>query len=523
MLFSCSILIVFSVILANVLYRSGLSKANEIIKQRNYAVNYFIEGYFSEVNNTIEILAENEDVQDLPWLDATGRERVLNLFRSYTKANRNITYIYAGYENKELLINDYTPPDGYDARSRPWYRSAMAVKPEISTGQPYQDITDNVWLFSTSKALYSRKHGYSGVVSSDSAVRMVIDMLDQRGDVYRSSYSFVTKLDGEIILHHNSNYLKKNISKITGGPLSLDEHGGSIIYTLDGEDKIAYYSRSREPDWLIFTVVSKSEITTPIIWQIAFCIVLTGLVAVLFGLGQSVLLGRRYSIPLLKLRDKVKSIIRGDVENDSGYRYPENEIGVIASEVESLTAQEFYARSRQLEEANSLLAQKNRELEELYVTDWLTGLYNRHKIDAELEKEIQRSARYNRRLSVILFDVDWFKRINDTYGHPAGDSVLQELAQLLKANLRSTEIPGRWGGEEFIVLCPEIGRDDATALGTRLCSLIENHSFAIGTRITISVGVTELVDNETINALIKRVDDNLYAAKRNGRNRVVAA
>jgi len=143
-------------------------------------------------------------------------------------------------------------------------------------------------------------------------------------------------------------------------------------------------------------------------------------------------------------------------------------------------------------------------------------------MEADLEQELQRSARYGRVFSVVLFDIDWFKKINDTYGHPAGDTVLRELAQLLRANLRVTEIPCRWGGEEFLVLCPEVHQEEAKALGNRLCSLVENHQFAIGTRVTISAGVTEFNGTEKANELIKRVDENLYTAKHEGRNRVIA-
>ena len=151
----------------------------------------------------------------------------------------------------------------------------------------------------------------------------------------------MTKLDGEIILHHNGDYLQKHISEITGTRLPLKEEGGSLALTLDGKHKMAYYSRSKETDWLIFTVVDKAEITAPVIWQILFCTVLTGLIAVLLGLAQSSLLSRRFSTPLLELREKVKSIIRGDPEKDSDYSYPRNEIGIIASEVEQLAAHEF--------------------------------------------------------------------------------------------------------------------------------------------------------------------------------------
>ena len=523
MIFSSIILVVFSLFLSNILYRSGMSKAYDIIKHRNYAVNFFIDGYFSEINNTIEILAANEEIQNVPWLGLSARQRVLNLYKSFAEINQNITFIYSGYENKELLINDYTPPKGFNPTVRPWYQSAMAVKPRLSTGLPYQEIKSKKWLFSTSKALFSKEHGYTGVISSDSSIEMVTDLLKQQGDVYKSSYSFVTKPDGEIILHHNASLLKKNISKIIGSPLNLDKNEGRLVYKLDNREKIAFYSRCNETDWLVITVVDKNEIIKPIIWQIFFCIILTGIIAVLLGVGQSAMLSRRFSTPLLELRKKVKTIISGNRKSDSNYKYPENEIGIIAREVGQLTEQELYIRSKELEDANILLEQKNEELKFLSTTDQLTGLYNRHKIDVNLEKECQRSVRYKTKFSVIMFDIDWFKKINDTYGHQAGDSVLKDIALLLKNNLRDIDIPGRWGGEEFLILCPQTDIEDARKLGVRICSLVANHRFTINAQVTISVGVAEFSEQEKSNELIKRADNNLYTAKHQGRNTVISS
>lgn len=523
MIFSCVILIVFGAFLANILYSSGMSKAHDIIKQRNYAVNYFIDGFFSEINHSIARLADNKDVQNLPWLDLSARERVLNLFKSYTKVNENITYIYSGYENKDLLINGYEPPEGFDPTARPWYQAAMTTKPALSTGLPYQDITTKEWLFATSKSLVSKEYGYTGVVSSDSSVQKVVDMLKQRGDVYKTSYSYVTNRDGVVLLHHNENYLNKRITEIIGTSVDTQSMAGSFTYTVDGSEKIAYFSRSKETDWVVFTVANKEEITAPITRQILVAMAITGLLAIALGLGQSTLLSRRFSVPLIKLREKVKSIIRGDTDDNSDYCYPDNEIGTIAREVEQLAAHEFYLRSKQLEEANNLLVEKNKQLETLYVTDWLTGLYNRRKMNDELELELQRSVRYKKVFSIILVDIDWFKSINDTFGHPGGDTVLRELAPILKDNLRTAEVPCRWGGEEFLILCPEIGLQDAQTVAERLRSLVGKHPFGIGVSVTISLGIAAFTGTESISDLIKRADDNLYAAKRSGRNTVVAA
>lgn len=468
MIFSLIILTMFGLFLSNILYHSEISKAYGIIKQRNHAINFYIDGYFTEINNTIEILGANKEVQDAPLLDSYTRQRVLDLYKSFAEANKNITYIYSGYKNGLLLINDYTPPEGFDPVVRPWYQSAMATNPDTSTGLPYQDIKNKEWLISTSKALPGVKNGYDGVVSIDSSIDMIADLLKQRGKGYESSYSFVTKSSGKIIIHHNESFLNKSLSTIVDSPVSLNKKEGQFTYYLGNTKKIAYYSRINGIGWVVVTVVEKKEIIRPIILQIFFNIMLTGLIAVLFGVAQSALLSRRFSNPLVALQKRVNAIICGNWNNNSDYKYPDNEIGVIAREFGQLAEHELYAKSIELQEANSrinaantLLEQKNNELKILSTTDQLTELYNRHKIDTELENECKRSVRYKRHFSVIMFDIDWFKKINDTYGHQAGDSVLKEISLLLKENLRATDIPARWGGEEFLVLCPETNLEGA--------------------------------------------------------------
>ncbi len=362
LIFSLIILVIFGLLLINILYNLGMSKAHAIIKQRNYAINFYIEGYFSEINHTIEILAANKDVQDAPWLDSAARQRVLDLYKSFSAANHNITYIYSGYKNGELLINNYVPPQSYDTTSRPWYQEAMAAKNKMSTGKPYLDINNKEVLFATGKALNSKKYGYSGVVSIDSSITIISDLLKQRGDVYKSSYSFVTKPDGEIILHHDPSYLKRSLSEILGYPVTLDKNEGQLIYRVDGTEKIAYYSRSNEADWIIMTVVEKNEIIKPIIRQIVFSILLTSFIAVLLGIAQSSFLSRRFSIPLIELKKRVNNIVRGNGKTDSDYIYPDNEIGIIAREVGQLAEQELYVKSEKLTELNSKL---NKSLEEV--------------------------------------------------------------------------------------------------------------------------------------------------------------
>ena len=239
-----------------------------------------------------------------------------------------------------------------------------------------------------------------------------------------------------------------------------------------------------------------------------------GFVAILLAWFLSTSLSKQFIIPLIKLKKRVNAIIAGDYERGFVYEYPNNEIGIIATDIEQLAENELYDKNLELQHIN-------KKLELLSTTDQLTKLLNRHKMNSELKKEWERAVRYENKFSLIMFDIDWFKKINDTYGHQAGDSVLYEMAQLMKKTLRSTDIISRWGGEEFLVLCPEIDLNGAKVLANKLCSTIENYRFTINTTVTISAGVYEFNEQKSIENMIKNADEKLYEAKRQGRNTVV--
>ncbi len=154
-------------------------------------------------------------------------------------------------------------------------------------------------------------------------------------------------------------------------------------------------------------------------------------------------------------------------------------------------------------------------------TDLLTGLPNRRFLQAELEREFERAVRYQQTFSVVMLDIDGFKGVNDTFGHPVGDRILQEVAELLRTQARTLDSVGRWGGEEFLLLLPELPLTRACKVAERFRLLISEHDFAHGGPVTASLGVAELSAQETLDALLARVDRTLYDAKTEGRNRVM--
>ena len=169
------------------------------------------------------------------------------------------------------------------------------------------------------------------------------------------------------------------------------------------------------------------------------------------------------------------------------------------------------------------LKQAEKELQRLSTTDPLTGAYNRRMFMDLLTKEQQRADRYGNPFSLLMFDIDHFKMVNDQYGHDAGDRVLVDIVRLSMETIRQTDSLARWGGEEFIVLLPRTDRVMACTMGERLRQGIAEHIFTGGYHLTISVGVTSLEQADTIDSLLKRVDEAMYKAKESGRNLVVEA
>jgi len=172
----------------------------------------------------------------------------------------------------------------------------------------------------------------------------------------------------------------------------------------------------------------------------------------------------------------------------------------------------------------SELAQQADALEKLACLDAMTGLNNRRHFLVLAEIEWSRFRRYSRPLALLLIDIDRFKSVNDTYGHDAGDVVIKAVAALLDKHKRASDIAGRLGGEEFVLLLPEAKRDQAVAAGERFRQLVAEHPIGIGDRhlqVTISVGASACrAGSQGLDELLKEADIALYEAKRSGRNRV---
>lgn len=169
-------------------------------------------------------------------------------------------------------------------------------------------------------------------------------------------------------------------------------------------------------------------------------------------------------------------------------------------------------------------AKYHEEIYRMTIVDGLTQVHNKRYLYEALEREVIRGRRHDRPLSVLMFDIDYFKKINDHYGHLAGDFVLRDLAKVVQSRIRRDEIFARYGGEEFVIVLPETPLEGAVALAESLRARVEQHKFVFqGERIptTVSIGCAVLdPEDKTATELIQRADEKLYEAKRAGRNRV---
>lgn len=169
------------------------------------------------------------------------------------------------------------------------------------------------------------------------------------------------------------------------------------------------------------------------------------------------------------------------------------------------------------------LKEKSNLLEYQASHDKLTGLFNRNRFDEIYTKEIKRARRYKNDLSIIIFDVDDFKMVNDTYGHQVGDEVLKEMSQIMLNSVREQDITVRWGGEEFLVLLPQTNLEGAILAADKIRIAINEHSFTDKSlTITGSFGVAQLLDEDSEKDFISRADKFLYEAKRTGKNKVIS-
>lgn len=226
-----------------------------------------------------------------------------------------------------------------------------------------------------------------------------------------------------------------------------------------------------------------------------------------------------------KLWNKIQNegFYNGEVLNrkKNGEIYPQR-VSITAlynnDEIDSYIA--IFSDISEEKEVLEKLKKQKRVYEQRAHTDYLTKIYNRSKFDNILEYEYKKYQRYKESFCLIFLDIDFFKKINDEFGHDIGDDVLVQLSHLISKNIRQSDTFARWGGEEFVILLSQTNLETAKVLANKLRELVEKHAFPTVNHLTVSMGVVEFHERYQLDEFIKLADIALYMAKENGRNKV---
>lgn len=308
------------------------------------------------------------------------------------------------------------------------------------------------------------------------------------------------------------NYLRTHL----GEALSLEGHHRREV--------VAVAAAPRSLPVIVVAERDRAEIFAAWLGLLQVFVLLTAALTLLVGL-VAYWMGRSIVTPLNGLIAAADGIARGDLGiqlRDA----PAGEIGHLTRVFNLMT--DRLRRSRtEVMAANQALQTQNQLLENLAVTDSLTGLYNRKKLDDILAEQLARFRRNHRPFAVLMLDLDYFKSVNDEYGHVAGDQVLADVAAILRQSIRSIDYAARYGGEEFVLVLVETALDAAVDIAQRIRSVVENREPSASTErisITVSLGVAQSREEDAgPEKVLARADEALYRAKRNGRNRVECA
>lgn len=249
--------------------------------------------------------------------------------------------------------------------------------------------------------------------------------------------------------------------------------------------------------------------------------------ALLVAAWMSARIAATVSRPIMQMTDVVGKIGSGELNSRCSYREHDvlanlgAGINEMARRIE-LTNQEM---QQQIDEATQQLRGERDALSYMARTDALTGLKNRRAFDEEVQMEIRRAVRHGTALTLVMADIDYFKRINDNFGHQFGDLVLAHFSRIISMSIRTIDVPGRWGGEEFVILMPDTGLEEACQVAERIRMTFEQSPLKRGGDdcvVTASFGLAQLSAKEpTLDFLLSRADTALYRAKEDGRNRLV--
>lgn len=422
-------------------------------------------------------------------------------------------------DNLEMTSSKITEND-YNPTLRPWYKAAILSNEVIKT-MPYAFSHIN-----SNGITYAKQIDKSGNV-------VAIDVLiDDFKSIYKEHIKndyidiYIFNNNGEIISSLKEEnqffksffeYKKKNLEELVRPTIITFLNKKYIVQVIPikNGDNSEYISIFADYD----SILAPYELQ---VFNLLIIFTLTALIMVPIIIYFSGIIIK----PIYELVKESLKIKRRRYESIKKVESSILEVSYLSSAFEDMSESiHRYQNSleEQVKERTKELIEKNQELLKLSITDKLTEIYNRAKLDKTLQEEFNRSKRYKTEFSVILIDIDFFKKVNDTFGHQIGDDVLKESAQVLKNSIRLTDVLGRWGGEEFLIISPQTNLEGAVKIAEHINNAIKLYKFkTYPNKVTMSIGVASYFeDMSKIEEIVLNADKSLYKAKENGRDRVV--
>ena len=486
------------------------------LKGRFYDLNVFSSSY---------IISEN-------------LERLIDKERSHIETLASAQRIKAYLRSVEARFQDYgelmlisligeplvTTGDGEAVISLPKQWSQAVENRKLVIGPAYKDPSLDARVITLGNVIKGSDDRPLGILAAKLNLDVVTGILGQK----------TSKFVNEIYLTDNSGQLVVSSSALVGRP-PRSRHAATMLAQPEGltQSPLSYMSfrgqtvmgvgqRIPGTGWAVFAEVENAAAFADILQVGRLTFLLLGGLIVFIGL-LGYFLGQSIVKPLEQLSRQAGKVASGDLGADAPV-HGNSEISYLAQVFNHMVASLRRGRAV-IAEAQEALMEKNRELHALSVTDGLTGLFNRKHLMELFEMEMARKRRYDEPLAILIADIDHFKRINDTYGHLAGDAVLRRVANTFHSIVRECDHVGRYGGEEFLLILPNSPVAGAVEMAERIreaVSRIEFYNDGNEFSITISIGVAECQSvEESMEAILGRADGALYQAKAAGRDQVM--
>ena len=405
-----------------------------------------------------------------------------------------------------------------------WLERAQANKYTI--GSAYWDETLLAAVIVIVQPIRTANERLLGVLVAKLNFRTISKILMKYAQGEIGELYLITK-DGFLLVSSQSisaKFLETKLLNSTTQKLFSQEGEPNAYLSYGNQPVVGTLKRMSELGWGVVAEKKRAKAYAQIVRLRNLTLALV--VGLLFLIGLAAyLLSLSLVRPLDRLTSGAGKVAGGDLEVDVPVS-SRSEVGYLTEVFNDMVARLRQGRE-ELAAINETLRQKNFELHEISIRDSLTGLYNRKHLMETLDKEVSRSQRHSHSFSLLVIDIDHFKKYNDTYGHLAGDEVLRRLAAVFTESIRSSDYAARYGGEEFIIILPETGAGQGVEAVERIRHKMAEERFGgedESIKVTISVGVASYPENgEDAETVIRNADAALYEAKELGRNRVVLA